>query len=321
MTFVDFCSGIGGGRLGLELNGFKCLGYSEINENAIITYKTLHECEDEDFLGDVTQINAKNMLDFDLMIAGFPCQSFSINGKREGLCNFDNGQIIFYLANILKTKKPKFFILENVKGLINHEQGKSLEIILKLLKKSGYNVSYKVLNSINFGLPQSRERVYFIGIREDLKCKFEFKDILMQNANISEFLSPSQKNLFDKKSAQYKTFLKYLNNKYNIGKFELSSILKQNFLILDTRQSDLRLYENKVPTIRRDRQGILYVYDNNLYKLSGLEALRLQGFGAIQKIEEKTANLSNSNLLKQSGNAMSVNVIKYLGSKIKEFNG
>ncbi|HEF3568024.1 TPA: DNA (cytosine-5-)-methyltransferase, partial [Campylobacter upsaliensis] len=134
MTFIDFCSGIGGGRLGLELCGFKCLGFSEIDKQAIKTYKAFFDTSNELELGDLTQINPQNLPNFDLLISGFPCQSFSIVGKREGLKNKEKGQIIFYLAEILRVKKPSFFILENVKGLLNHNKGQTLKEILKILK-------------------------------------------------------------------------------------------------------------------------------------------------------------------------------------------
>lgn len=174
MTFIDFCSGIGGGRLGLESCGLKCLGFSEIDKQAIKTYKTFFDTSNELELGDLTQINPQSLPDFDLLISGFPCQSFSIVGKREGLENKEKGQIIFYLAEILKVKKPSFFILENVKGLLNHNKGQTLKEILKLLESCGYEVLYKLLNSLDFALAQARERVYFVGIRRDKKRDFSF---------------------------------------------------------------------------------------------------------------------------------------------------
>ena len=113
-------------------------------------------------------------------------------------------------------------------------------------------------------------------------------------------------------------FLKYLQNKYNIGKFNLDELLSRDYLVLDTRQSDLRLYENKIPTIRRDRQGILYVYKGNLYNLSGTEALGFQGFDKISNLKEKISNLKESDILRQCGNAMSVNVIENIANNLLE---
>lgn len=321
LSFIDFCSGIGGGRLGLEQNGFRCIGFSEIDKEAIQTYQSLFDAKEPN-LGDLTQISPEKLPDFDAMISGFPCQSFSIVGKREGLQNEEKGQIIYYLAKILQVKKPRFFILENVKGILNHDKGKTLKVILEILEKCDYNISYKVLNSYDFCLPQKRERVYFIGFRKDLNKSFDFSKMQPQyKQNITEiqdFLTPSDDNLFDKTSSSYETFLKYLNNKYNLNRFNLDNLLQQDFLILDTRQSDLRIYKNATPTLRRDRQGILYVYNKKLYRLKSIEALRLQGFGIIKNLKEKIQPLKNTDILRQCGNAMSVNVIDCLAKQLLE---
>lgn len=325
-TFIDFCSGIGGGRLGLELNGFKCLGFSEIDKEAIKTYKSFFDRSKELEFGDLTKINPLDLPDFDLLICGFPCQSFSIIGKREGL-HKDKGQIVYYLAKTLKAKQPKFFILENVKGLVNHQKGKTLKIILEILNRCNCNVSWQVINSLEFGLAQSRERIYFVGIHKDLKQSFTFDTFRLfkeQDINIKDFLAPKDENIFNEKSENFYTFLKYLQNKYNTKKFpkiNLDELLKRDYLVLDTRQSDLRIYENKIPTLRPDRQGLLYIFKGNLYRLSGLEALNFQGFSKLPNLEAKIKNLKQSDILRQCGNAMSVNVIENLAKKLKADNG
>ncbi|TQR34611.1 DNA (cytosine-5-)-methyltransferase [Campylobacter sp. MIT 99-7217] len=320
LSFIDFCSGIGGGRLALSLNGFNCLGFSEIDKAAIKSYESFFDTKDELKFGDLTKIRAKHLPDFDLLISGFPCQSFSIVGKREGFENEEKGQIIFYLAEILRQKKPKFLILENVKGLINHNKGQSLRAILELLQNCGYSVAYKLLNSLDFGLAQSRERVYFVGIRKDLNKKFSFENtnfLAKKSSDLRHFLSPNTENIFDQNSLNYQTFLSYLNNKYNKNKFKLKELLQRDFLVLDTRQSDLRLYEGKIPTLRRDRQGLFYVFDKELYKLSAIEALKLQGFDKIENLTQKIKTLKTSDILRQCGNAMSVNVVEDIARNLK----
>ncbi|EAH4563867.1 DNA (cytosine-5-)-methyltransferase [Campylobacter jejuni] len=316
MKFIDFCSGIGGGRLGLEKAGFTCIAFSEIDKAAIKTYKRLFDTKNELELGDLTKINPENLPDFDLLISGFPCQSFSIVGKREGLDNKEKGQVIFYLADILKIKQPNFFILENVKGLLNHDKGQTFQKILELLKSLDYEVSTKLLNSLDFSLAQSRERVYFIGIKKSLNkiFKFDFKE--KKKPNIKDFLNPNDENILNRN--KYETFLRYLQNKYNKNRFCLEELLENDFLILDTRQSDLRCYQDKIPTLRRDRQGILYVYNKNFYILSKIEALKLQGFGKINNLEDKIKNIKQSDILRQCGNAMSVNVIESIAKSLKE---
>jgi DNA (cytosine-5)-methyltransferase 1 len=253
------------------------------------------------------------------MIAGFPCQTFSVIGQRKGMID-ERGQIIFHLIDILKQKNVKYFLLENVKGLINHDGGKSLEIILKSLNDAGYHVSFKVLNSLEFGVPQMRERIYFVGFRRDLvpeNFEFTFPTETRRDYKLENYLTDDiELDIFAKEQA-YKTFLKYLANSYNLNRFKITELLQQEFLVLDTRQSDLRLYKNKVPTLRLGRHGILYVKNKKFRKLSGYEALLLQGFpdNLAKKAKSKITDLS---LLKQAGNAMTATTITEITKKIIE---
>jgi DNA (cytosine-5)-methyltransferase 1 len=312
LKFMDFCSGIGGGRIGLENLGMSCLGFSEIDKDAEITYKYFFG-DNEINYGNLMKINPNDLPDFDFMVGGFPCQTFSIIGNRCGLEDEERGQIIYGLAKILKAKNIKYFILENVKGLINHEKGNTLKIILKLLSNIGYKVYYETLNSINFGVPQMRERVYFVGIRKDLindDFKYEFPKKYNGDAkSLKECLIDDEELTFDEKLPSYQTFLKYLNNKYNKNKYKINNLLSQDYTVIDTRQSDLRIYHEKTPTLRRGRHGILYVKNGKFKKLSGYEALLLQNFP--KKYTEKVkGKISNSKLLQQSGNAMTSSVIE-----------
>jgi len=317
MKFIDFCAGIGGGRLGLTNIGYDCIAFSEIENNAIKTYKLMYSDEEINY-GDITKIEADYLPDFDLLIGGFPCQAFSIIGGRCGLNDEDRGQIIYYLSRIMEEKKTKYFILENVKGLVNHDKGRTFNIIKNILDEIGYKIYYKVLNSLDFGVPHMRERIYIVGIRSDLYkgFDFEFPESKKSNKNLKDFLIDTDESLIlDKNSKTYPTFIKYLNNKYNQGKYNLDTLLLEEYLVLDTRQSDLRLYRNKVPTIRKGRQGILYVKNGKLRKLSGLEAFLLQGIplNLVNKIKDK---ISNSQLLGLAGNAMTVNVIEEIARNL-----
>lgn len=309
LRFMDFCAGIGAGRLGLEKNGLSCVGFSEIDRQAEITYRMFFG-EEEINYGDLTKINPKKLPDFEIMIAGFPCQTFSVIGQRRGMSD-KRGQIIFSLIQIMLAKKLKYFILENVKGLTNHDNGNSLKIILQELEKAGYKVFYQVLNSVDYGVPQMRERIYFVGVRKDLvpaDFLFFFPE-RQPRANIKDFLIDTKELEFDEKKVAYETFLKYLNNKYNNGQYDIKEILKQDYLVIDTRQSDLRIYHNKVPTLRTGRHGILYVRDGKFRKLSGYESLLLQGFP--KELAKKVDGVIDEiHLLKQTGNAMTVNTIE-----------
>ncbi len=316
MQFMDFCAGIGGGRLGLEKLGLSCIAYSEIDEAPICTYKLFFGDNEKNY-GDLMKINTCELPDFDILIGGFPCQTFSIVGKREGFSDL-RGQIIYGMINILKAKNIPYFILENVKGLVNHNKGQTLKTILKELSGIGYAVEWKVLDSQYYGVPQMRERIYVVGIRNDLINKekpFEFPE-KMKTVDIKDYLIDTTNIIVD--PYKNETFQKYLNNKYNVGKFNLEEILSENYLVLDTRQSDLRLYRGKIPTLRTGRHGILYVKDKKLKKLSAYESLLFQGFSKELADKAKDKVLENK-LLSQAGNAMTVPVISAIGKNLLKY--
>lgn len=318
LHFIDFCAGIGGGRLGLERGmGAVCVGFCEIEATSEKTYRELHDTEGERNFGDLTQIDASELPDFDLMIAGFPCQTFSIVGQREGLED-ERGQIIYHLIRILKEKNTPYFILENVKGLTNHDRGRTFKIIVEELKKAGYTTSYKVMDSRFAGVPQMRERIYFVGIRNDLakNGEFLFPDEI-EASDLKEYLCDENSEILDPNN---ETFQRYLNNKYNKGKYDINEILREDYLVLDTRQSDLRLYRGVVPTLRTGRHGILYVRDGKLRKLSGFESLILQGFDKeIAKRVSEHQDIRNTHLLSQAGNAMTVNAIELISKQLLSY--
>ncbi len=324
MKFIDFCAGCGGGRLGLEQLGMECVGFSEIDKHAENTYRYFFGSKEANY-GDLMKIQPFDLPDFDLLVAGFPCQAFSIVGQRKGLTD-ERGQIIFGLLKIIKAKKVKYFILENVKGLLNHKQGQTFKTILELLEWEGYRVVAKKMDSSHYGLPHKRERVYFIGIRKDLvKNVSNFYSYFHQYPkrvkmnNIRQYLIDTDNVVFTKNQKKsYQTFLNYLKNKYNKGRFSASDLLKEDFLIIDTRQSDLRLYREKIPTLRTGRHGILYVREKTLRKLSGYESLLLQGFPKKLAIKAKNKTCENQ-LLSQAGNAMTVSVIKACGKSLADF--
>lgn len=312
LKFMDFCAGIGGGRLGLELNGLTCIGHSEIDKNPSETYKLFFN--DDKNWGDLTKIDISQLEDFDLMVAGFPCQTFSIIGRREGFEDH-RGMIIYELVKILKEKKIKAFVMENVKGLVSHDGGRTLQIISEMLSDAGYDFDYKVLNSLDYGVPQMRERIYIIGVHEDEhQLPFQWPEPV-EVPDLKEYLIDDSNKIL---SVDDKTFQKYLNNKYNKDKFDINEILKQDYLILDTRQSDLRLYEGKVPTLRAGRHGILYIKDGQIKKLSGYEALLLQGFPKELADKAKMNKIADGKLLTQAGNAMTVNVIERITKQLLE---
>lgn len=314
LKFMDFCAGIGGGRLGLQNLGMKCVAFSEIDKKAEKTYR-LFFGQDEKNYGDLMKINVDELPDFDVMIAGFPCQTFSVVGQRKGMSD-ERGQVIYGLIKILKGKNIKYFILENVKGLVNHDKGNSLKVILKELDDAGYNVNYKVLNSVDYNTPQHRERIYFVGVRKDILIQdFDFPKP-KNTPSIKNYLTDTDSQyIFDENEKTFSTFKKYLSNKYNKGQFELEELLKNDFEVIDTRQSDLRIYKDRTPTLRTGRHGILYVKNNKLRKLSGYESLLLQGFPeSYAKIAKGI--IQDTHLLAQTGNAMTVSTIEEVGRQL-----
>ena len=166
LRFIDLFAGIGGIRKGLELAAVEagytpiCVLTSEIKPYALDVLKQNHP--NEEIVGDITQVDAATIPDFDILCAGFPCQAFSAAGNRLGFAD-TRGTLFFDVERILLARKPKGFILENVEGLVNHDGGKTLKTILKHLKAIGYKVSYAVLNSKYFGVPQERKRIYIVG--------------------------------------------------------------------------------------------------------------------------------------------------------------
>lgn len=308
-SFFDFCSGIGGGRLGLEKAGFKCIGRSETSRLADITYKLMHSSNDERNFGNLKKINLVELPYFDVLIAGFPCQSFSVIGRQEGFEDL-RGQIIFYLAHIIKVNKPKAFILENVKGLVTHNRGNTLTVIVEILKNAGYNVDYRVLNSIDYGVPQMRQRVYFVGLRNDLSCNFLWPEP-ENKTNLLDYLI-EHVPIDDERMSILEH---YLENSINKGKYSVCDLQKMNGKIIDTRMSDLRIYDGRCPTLRAQRDGILYVEKNKICQLTGYEALLLQGFPKEYALRVKYKVLDR-HLLMQAGNAMTVNVINAIGNSL-----
>lgn len=163
IKYLDMYSGIGGFRSALDaLGGFECVGFCEIDKYAKQAYETLYDTKGEMYFEDARNIDPDDLPDIDLICAGFPCQSFSIAGKQRG---FDDtrGTLFFEVARIAAAKRPALLFLENVRNLLSHDKGRTFETILEVLDDIGYDVSWTVLNSANFGVPQSRNRVFITG--------------------------------------------------------------------------------------------------------------------------------------------------------------
>ena len=167
MNFLDLFSGIGGFRLGLERAGHTPVGWVEIDKFARRSYRAIHDTTGEWTAEDITKVTDEEWREFngkvDIIAGGFPCQAFSIAGKRLGFLDSTKGTLFFDIARAAKQIKPRYLFLENVKGLLNHDGGNTFRTILNALDELGYDVEWRVLNSKDFGVPQNRERVYIIG--------------------------------------------------------------------------------------------------------------------------------------------------------------
>ncbi|WP_229408256.1 DNA (cytosine-5-)-methyltransferase [Massiliimalia timonensis] len=170
IRYIDLFSGIGGFREGLSLAGdFTCAGHCEIDKSADRSYRTLFDTKGEWFCEDIRKADPNNIPDFELLCGGFPCQSFSIPGNRRGFSD-PRGTLFFEIARLTEAKRPAYLLLENVPGLLNHDGGRTFASILGTLDRLGYGLEWQVLNSKDFGVPQSRKRVYLIGYLDE-RCR------------------------------------------------------------------------------------------------------------------------------------------------------
>ncbi|MEK6891165.1 MAG: DNA cytosine methyltransferase [Nanoarchaeota archaeon] len=305
--FIDLFSGIGGFRIAFESFGGECVFSSDIDKWANETY---FENFGEYPSGDITKIGNSEIPNHDILCGGFPCQPFSIAGRRLG---FDDtrGTLFFEIERILKDKKPRAFILENVKGLVNHNKGDTLKIILTKLHEMGYTIFYQVLNSVDYGVPQNRERVYIVGFLDKIS-NFDFPLPLKEKINIANILDKNVKGYDISEIAKA-----HLRNHYkNLLKGE--KILKENHLFATEIRPSRCVFRNdgfspcltakmgtggnNVPVIVKEER-----------KLTVRECLRIQGFPENFKMKE-----NNSHSYKQIGNSVTVPVIKAIAKKIIE---
>ena len=201
-TFIDLFAGIGGFRIAMQNLGGNCVFSSEIDKYAKKTYEFNFG---EVPFGDITKINEKNIPDHDILCAGFPCQAFSIAGKRKGF-EETRGTLFFDVARIIKEKQPKVFFLENVKGLVNHDRGKTLKTILEVLREDlNYFIpNPKILNAKDFGVPQNRERIFIVGFRKDLKVEsFNYPTPLNKKVSIDTIIEEKEVSVKYYLSTQY----------------------------------------------------------------------------------------------------------------------
>ena len=367
IKYLDMFSGIGGFRSGLEkVGGFKCVGYCEIDEYARRAYEALYDTKGEMCFEDARTINPDMLPDVDVICGGFPCQSFSIAGKRRG---FDDirGTLFFEIARIAAVKKPALLFLENVPGLLSHDEGRTFATILSTLDNIGYDVWWQVLNSANFGVPQSRKRLFIIGYNREKSAgevlaftesnpKTLVKRIsgsegsraysaegLSCTLTANEGGSGGKCGLYEIPDDKIHGCFCDMNEGTKITELCRCITARQNSGISNRKSEHsgvLMMSENPIPIInpfkestrqngRRwknsddpaftltvtDRHGIIYM--GGIRRLMPIECWRLQGFTDEQFNKVISAGISDTQLYKMAGNAVSVPVISAFGKQIK----
>ncbi|HIZ71160.1 MAG TPA: DNA cytosine methyltransferase [Candidatus Atopostipes pullistercoris] len=355
MKFLDLFAGIGGFRMGLESLGHECVGFCEIDKFARKSYKAIYDTEGEIELHDITQVTNEEWRNFrgtvDIICGGFPCQAFSIAGKRKGFLDETRGTLFFEIARAAKEIKPPLLFLENVKGLLSHDKGRTFRTILSTLDELGYDAEWQIFNSKDFGVPQNRERVYIIGhlrgaggrpvfpIRGENPTFDSCKPKRLGNINPSgkgegskiaiPVLTPDRAKK-RQNGRRFKTdrepmFTLTAQDRHGVM-IRVCEATKKGYA--EAAVGDYVNLEFPNSKTRRGRVGkqvanTLLTSDNQgvvtetlkIRKLTPRECWRLQGFPdwAFDKAQEVN---SNSQLYKQAGNSVTVNVIKAIAERL-----
>lgn len=304
IRIIDLFAGIGGIRLGFQLaapDQIDCVFSSEWDKWANITYRA--NFGDEHIHGDLTKIHENDVPDHDVLLAGFPCQPFSQAGEKLGFTD-TRGTLFFDIERILIEKQPKAFLLENVKNLVGHDKGRTLEVILHHLEKAGYkNVQYKVLRARDFGQPQNRARIYIVGFKDET-IGFDFPEPQMTVTRVGDIL---QEDVNEKYTISDRLWAGHqrrkLENKrkgkgFGYGLFNAQSVY--------TNTISARYYKD-------GSEVLIEQHGKNPRKITPREAARLQGFPDSYILPD---NVSDAQLYRQFGNSVPVRVIQAIAEKM-----
>ena len=340
MRHLELFAGIGGFRRALDLVGrdlhipMECVGFSEIDKNAKKTYRanfnlTPQEVDMDDIVSftSVTE-NIHNLPDFDLLTAGFPCQSFSMMGHQEGCADKERGQMFFRIIDILQIKRPRYVILENVKNLHTHDKGNTFRVIREELEKLGYSVYFDIFNSNNFGVAQIRNRVFIV-------CIHGQHNIAFSNQLVKEYFDEiCNESSLDLQNSVLDVLAEEVENKYFLSERIKPTILSDgsaNFRSKsDINKDPARPLTASMHKMHRACQDnyysenfILSLGEDNpveysskeelcrlrIRKLTPQEAMRLQGFPNSWSTNAQAQGVPDGALYKQAGNAISVNTV------------
>lgn len=296
--FIDLFAGIGGIRIPFQELGGDCVFTSEWDKFAQKTYRLNFGDEPQ---GDITQINEKDIPDFDVLLAGFPCQPFSQAGLKKGFAD-TRGTLFFEIERILKEKKPKAFLLENVKQLKGHDRGRTLQVILKHLDDLNYYVRYEVLRAGDFGVPQNRERIYIVGINKDRfilpeDYEFEFPTPSHEKTRVGNILEQEVDEKFTISDALWEGHQRRKREHQEKGNGFGYSLFNSESEYTNTISA--RYYKDGSEILIDQGEG------RNPRKLTPRECARLQGFP-----EKFIIPVSDTQAYKQFGNSVAVPVIR-----------
>lgn len=307
LRFIDLFAGLGGFRLALESCGAECVYSSEWDKFAQEVYQlNFHEIPH----GDITKVSELSIPDHDILCAGFPCQAFSISGKQKGFADA-RGTLFFDVARIVKAKKPKVVFLENVKNFATHDNGNTLEVVKNTLVELGYNFFFKVLSSLDYGIPQKRERIFMVAFRKDLNISdFSFPKPVELNTFVKDILLPETEveNLVVKRADLN---LKKVFNCTNLAKpIRVGSVGKGG-------QGE-RIYspDGIAITLSAYGGGVFaktggYLINGKTRKLHPRECARLMGFP-----DDYVYHQNLNQAYKQFGNSVVVDVLQYIAIEI-----
>lgn len=294
--FIDLFAGIGGIRLGFERVGGTCVFSSEWDEDACKTYTANFS---EHPAGDITKISAADIPDFDILLGGFPCQAFSIIGKQEGFADETRGTLFFEIERILKAKRPPAFMLENVRNLVAHDKGRTLKVIIEHLEALEYHVYWKVLNALDFGVPQKRERIIIVGFKGDVEFSFPEPIPKEQRKTLTDILEDSVSDRY------------YVREE--IKNSRISRLKDKNYPKPYISHENIggSITPHPYSSALRAGASANYILINDERRPTERELLRLQGFPDDFKIV-----VSYTQLRKQAGNSVAVPVIEAVAKEM-----
>lgn len=301
-------SGIGGIDLGFAQAGFEIAWANDLDAAACKTYRNnfpntiLIE-------GDVRNIDPHTLSDIDVLIAGFPCQPFSVMGYRRGF-NDPRGNLFFEIARFIDEKKPRVVFLENVQNLMEHDNGKTFLVIYNALAQFGYSVKYKVINATDINIPQHRARIFIVAFRDIEDCdRFEFPEAIPLEATIEDIIDRTVKHddiyYYGSESRYFKTLNAKIVDKTGIYRIDDSGIATRKWDVCPTLKANMGTYHDRVPIIRDDF---------GIRKLTPMECLAFQGYPTDYTFK----GVSLENAYKQCGNTVCVPIIKSIAAKLFE---